>query len=320
MNPVENSYDLKMTKYFRGETSHLYRLAEVFTSREGSFNLNIISEVQQVTGSFKVRGALAAVFKLGHKTGAEIHVASSGNFGLGIAYACNHFGLRAVIHVSSNLADMKLQALTALNAEIISHYESYDDAKIGAMKSATNSEFGYFLDGATQETFYGNGSILLEFSEREPSHEDIDLIIVPLGIGSLYCPTQLLQRVLFPNAKIVIVEPENFTKYLLNTSVQNFNETKHSIADGAAVHRLPEITRYLLGRYQPIGISVSEDQITNALRYLHKERDISAEGAGALGIAGLLASQELRSNFKNISCVVTGSNFNRVEMSKILKN
>jgi threonine dehydratase len=271
----------------------------------------LIDETGQKTRTFKARGALNAVQKLliSRPEIKEIQVASSGSFGMGIAYASSLYDLKSRVFTPNSIPLIKKNLIVKFGAEIVDDFQSYEKAKIQA-KNIADSQRVFFMNGVGQDVFQGNATLIHEIN-RLYNLNSKDLIICPLGIGSLYFPTQ--KYIIENNLKstIILVEPSRAPKYynLANKTNLGYNFNS-SLADGAFVFELPMETKKFIKKMNPQVFILEETEISFAINYLAREYQIQSEGAGALAF-GLLLRKDSKidlAKYDRIWCFVTGGN------------
>jgi threonine dehydratase len=298
------------------DTSYIESKLNLPRFHEGKLSIDqkivIVDETNQVTGSFKVRGALYAIYRIRQMQNVKnirITAASSGNFGLGVAHVCNEYGIPCTIYLPKNTPTVKKNYLTNLGAIIRDEFDSYDSAKKSAIhESKLVEETHKFIDGACIDTFAGNTSLIKQIDQKY-NLNDSDLVVVPFGIGSLYLPTLVYSEVSKKKFSVVAIEPKLANKFSRKNQVMNFPNIlfRRTIASGADVKSLPPLTSSLLDLFNPKVYSVKEKQIRRALMDLYFNFGIKAEGAGGLSYAYAL-KQKSFSNSKRVICIVTGGN------------
>lgn len=274
--------------------------------------LIIVDETHQETGSFKVRGALYAVNHTqitSNRKNIHINVASTGNFGIGIAYACKTFNLSCTVYTPKSISLKKQMTLLNLGAVVRSEFKTYEEAKSHAIyDSNTLEDQSKYIDGASEETFTGNLSLIRQI-DRQYNLNYLDTVLVPFGTGSLYIPTLLYSSILQKNFDVVAIEPKLANKYQRQNSRFHYPAkfSRQTIASGANVRKMPELTAEILRFFDPKVFSVSEKQIKKAMNMLHEEFNINSEAAGSLGLA-LHLNQRNNIKSNRIFCIVTGGN------------
>ena len=247
-------------------------------------------ESQQITGSFKLRGASNAVAQLSaeEKTRGVV-AASTGNHGRALAYAASRQGVKATICLSHLVPANKVQAIRDLGAEVCIVGQSQDDAQREAERIA-NEQGATLLPPFDHPTIIaGQGTLGLEILEQQP---DVVQILVPLSGGGLFAGVALAIKSVSAN---IITH---------GISMQRGAAMHASLAAGhpVEVEELPTLADSLGGG---IGLNnrytfnmtrdlcdhlhlLSETSIANALRHAYREERLVLEGAAVVGIAALL--------------------------------
>jgi threonine dehydratase len=247
-------------------------------------------ESQQITGSFKLRGASNAVAQLSaeQKTRGVV-AASTGNHGRALAYAASRQGVKATICLSHRVPANKVQAIRDLGAEVCIVGQSQDDAQREAERIASEQGATLLPPFDHPAIIAGQGTLGLEILEQQP---DVAQVLVPLSGGGLFAGVALAIKSASPN---IITH---------GISMQRGAAMHASLGAGhpVAVEELPTLADSLGGG---IGLDnrytfsmtrdlcdhlhlLSEASIANAIRHAYREERLVLEGAAAVGIAALL--------------------------------
>ena len=250
-------------------------------------------ENQQVTESFKIRGALNAVRRLGadqQKRG--VVCVSSGNHGRGIAYAASLNGIRAVICMSNLVPQNKINAIKALGAEVRIVGASQDEAEITADRIVAESGMTMLSPFDHRDIIAGQGTIGLELYEKIPS---LSTVLAPVSGGGLIGGIAIALKALDPAIRVIGISMERGAA--MHASIQNGSpvEVKElpTLADalGGGIGLDNSYTFKIVQDLVDELILVSESEIAAAIRHLYwKEKQI-VEGAGSVGVAAVLADR-----------------------------
>ena len=270
----------------------------------------------QVTGSFKLRGASNKVLSLSEaEKNKGVTTCSSGNHGRALSYISQKLGINAAICVPEPVPENKRKAIRELGGELIVVGKTADEALIFADKLV--EERGLTMVHAFDDPFTiaGQGTVSLELLEDIP---EIDTLIVPLSGGSLLSGNALTLKSVSPKIRIIGVSQELGPAMVRSIEagkvVEIFEEP--TIADGLA-GGLGEHNSYSFNLVQKLiddYILVSENEIMNAMSFMLYKHNLVIEGAGAVGIAAILASK-VRNPGKNVVVVLSGGN---VDISKLI--
>jgi threonine dehydratase len=262
----------------------------------------------QVTNSFKVRGAWNAVARLAQRDPhAALVTASAGNHGRAIAFAARHFGLTAIVFTPATAPDTKKSAIKALGAVLRDDAPDYDSAERFAREHAATSRAVYISPYNHPDVIAGAGTIGLEILDSLP---DVDVVIVPLGGGGLASGVALTLKTAGSRAWIVGVEVEASRPFATSVAQGTITEVavQPSLADGLIGNLEPgSITFPLVRQYVDRLTSISETELSRAMRGLACEEHLATEGAGATATAAALAGNVIKPG-QRVVVLVTGSN------------
>jgi threonine dehydratase len=268
----------------------------------------------QATGSFKIRGALAALSPLG--AGSSVVTASAGNHGLAVAHAASLLDVDATVVVPENASSAKLAAFDGYRAALVRHGQSYDEAERRALRLATGSR-RYVSAYNDRLVIAGQGTIGVELLKRI---EGSLTILCPLGGGGLASGVALwaTQRA---GVRVVGVEVE--ASQAVSRSVAKGKVVRvaleQTLADGLAGNLEPgSITVDLVRRYVERIVSVCEQEVEQAMRFLVSEHGLIAEGAGAVGVAAMLAGKVQGEPGRTVA-LLTGRNVAADVLSRVLR-
>lgn len=272
-------------------------------------------ENHQAIGCFKARGALNAILR-DPATPSGVIASSSGNHGLGVAYAARTVGIPAVIVLPTWAFQHKLGALHALDAETILVGESASEVNGRARQLA--EEYGYMLidDFRDQDVISGAGTIAYEMLQRQP---DLDAVVIPLGGGALAGGCGIAIKAIDPSIRTVCVQAEECPGTYLSWKAGRPvpSPCSGSIADGLAVDMPePEIVS-LLTEVIDECVLVSDDELKDAVHELVTMTGNITEPSAA---AALAACAHLRPSLseRKVGLVITGSNISLELLVEIL--
>jgi threonine dehydratase len=270
-------------------------------------------ETLQPTGSFKVRGALAALTRAGGD--GPVVTASAGNAGLGIAWAAAALGVRATIVVSRAASPAKVAALRALPVQLVQHGEDYDEAEAHALELAAA---GAAYVSAYNDTgvIAGQSTIGRELDTQLPA---LPTVVCPLGGGSLASGLGLWAATR-PGARVVAVEAERspaFSSALAAGGITPI-DVGETLADGLAGNlEAGAVTYELVRDHVDAVVQVSEAEIEEAIRFLARAHGIVAEGAGATAVAAVMAGR-VDPRDGPVVALVTGRNIALPRLAAVL--
>ena len=274
----------------------------------GSVFLKI--ESLNLTNSFKIRGALNAALKMSESIAAPtptIVTASAGNHGRALALATEELGLKCVVFTPASAPDAKKNAIRRHGAILNSDCEDYDAAEKQAREFAEREGGVYISPYNHPDVIAGAGTIGLEIVEAMP---DVDVVVIPLGGGGLASGMGLAIKAAAPGATIVGVEVEASTPFTLSLKAGRITEImpRPSLADGLVGNLEPgSMTFPLVEQVVDRVVTVSEDDLTRAMKGLAGEERLIVEGAGAAAVASILAGKASAPG-QRVVAMVTGGN------------
>jgi threonine dehydratase len=269
----------------------------------------------QPTNSYKIRGAANAAAKLSQKEKARgVWTISAGNAGQGVAYAARAAGIPCSVVAIETAPRTKLERMRALGATIIP--VSYSEA----WKAAEAHEFagldGTFIHPFDNHDFIaGHGVMGLEILEDCP---DMRTVIAAIGGGGLITGVGSAVKALKPDVRVLGSEPETAAPYALSLArgePSKFPDWEASFVDGAGGQ---SVTQRMWDRMQPVvdgSVTVSLDQVREAMRLMADKARVIAEGAGALALAAALSGE---AGEGPIVCVVSGGNIDLKKFASLV--
>jgi threonine dehydratase len=243
-------------------------------------------ETMQPTGSFKVRGALVGVARaLERDPSTPLVTASAGNHGLGVAFAATAYGATATVVVPENASPAKLSALAKFAVTLLPKGASYDEAEAYAIGMA-EAGAAFVSPYNDPDTIAGQGSVALEVLEQVP---DARTIVVPIGGGGLISGVALAAT-RWPGVRVVGVQAAASPAVQVAVAGGDAPIVVHpTLADGLAGNiEAGSVTVDIVRRHVDDIVSVTEDEIADAIRFLATQHGLVVEGSGAVGVAALL--------------------------------
>ena len=303
----------------KGVALHTPLIEERALSRICGGRVFLKLENLQHTGSFKVRGAFNKIAGLSDAERAKgVITASAGNHAQGVAKAASAYNIPAVIVMPETVPKTKLLATKGYGAQVILHGKVFDEslAKALEIRQKTGAAFVHPFDDPM--TIAGQGTIGLEILEDLP---DADVILVPVGGGGLISGIAVAIKSIRPSVRIIGVEPENAPS--MSEALRQDGpipvQVIPTIAEGTAVSKVGDITHTIVRELIDELITVSEEEILEAMLLLLMEDKVLTEGAGSLGAAALL-SGKLDVKRKKVVIVVSGGNIDLNELTELLLN
>jgi threonine dehydratase len=269
----------------------------------------------QPTNAYKIRGGANAVAKLSNEDRSRgVWTISAGNAGQGVAYAAREFGVPCSVVAIETAPQTKLDRMRALGATIV--LVSYEDAWVAAETHAFEGMDGTFVHPFDNHDFIaGHGTMGLEIVEDLP---DVRTVVAAIGGGGLITGVGSAVKALKPDVKVIGAEPETASPYaysLEHGGPQRFPEWKASFVDGAGGK---SVTERMWQRMQAVvdgTVTVTLDQVRDAMRLMAEKARVVAEGAGALALAAAMKDETLEGP---IVCVVSGGNIDLDKFAELV--
>jgi threonine dehydratase len=260
----------------------------------------------QKTGAFKFRGAYNALLQLSlkqKKKGVITH--SSGNHAQALALAAKLLGIKAVVVMPENASPVKVAATRGYGAEIVT-CGSHPIDREKAVKPLIEKH-GYTLIHPSNDLkiIAGAGTAAYELIKEVG---ELDYVFSPVGGGGLLSGTAIATKGLLPSAKVIGVEPKN-----ADDAYQSFKagriipvKNPNTIADGLRTS-LGNNTFWIIREKVDQIITVSEEEIVEAMQFLWERMKLVVEPSGAVSLAGVL-SKQITLESKRVGIIISGGN------------
>lgn len=294
-------------------------LADAKLSQEIGANAFLKAENLQKSGSFKIRGAYN---KISHLTDEEkkrgVIAASAGNHAQGVALAAQLNNIKATIVLPTFAPLTKVIATKSYGAEVILHGENFDDAVSHSKVLQEKHGYTYIHAFDDELVIAGQGTIGLEIAEAAPQ---TSVIVVPIGGGGIISGIAIAAKSLLPNVRIVGVQAANCAPMKKSVAAGEVVhvEAMETIADGIAVKRPGALTMPIIREFVDEIVEVTEDEIARAIYFCITNNRLVVEGAGAAGLAALLAKKINLNEDDAVCAVLCGGNIDANLLARILE-
>jgi threonine dehydratase len=273
----------------------------------------------QITGSFKLRGAMNKLLSLSdEQMKRPVVTASTGNHGAGVAFGLKALGRPGIIFVPEQADQSKVAAIRRLGAEIRAHGSNCLETEIFAQQYAEEKRLTYISAYNDPDVIAGQGTIGSELARQAAS---IDAVFASVGGGGLISGIACYLKSRYPNPPSVIgCLPENSPEMALSVKAGEFIEfePKPTISDGSAGgFERGAITYELCRDYVDDYVLLSEEEIAEAMRRFMETHHLLIEGAAGVAIAGFLKIAE-RFRDQNVVIVICGANISLSALKTIL--
>ncbi len=287
--------------------SHLHEDGGIKDSRQ----LYLKPENQQPIGSFKLRGAYNKVASLSEgERQRGVVTYSSGNHAQGVAYAARALGVKAVIVMPGNAPAVKREATQALGAEIIQVGPSSSERQAKAEELATQHGYVIVPPYNDEKIIAGQGTIGLEILEDLPG---VETVIAPVGGGGMISGIATAIKLSRPEVRVIGAEPEfaaDAQASLRSGKIVQLaaDQVTRTLADGLRTQSLGAINFEHIRQYVDDIVTVSEEEIREAMLRLSVNSETLAEPSGAVAVAAFLFHREqLPATMQNVA-VISGGN------------
>jgi threonine dehydratase len=301
---------------------HVHR-TPVITSR--SFNEACGREVffkcenLQRGGAFKIRGATNRIRTLTDEEKKRGVIAfSSGNHAQAVALASMEAGVRAVIAMPGDAPKSKIAATRGYGAEVVFYDRQRDDREAFTREIAEREKLTLVPPYDDYRIMAGQGTCVLELMEDVPG---LQALVTPCGGGGLFAGASTAARAINPNLRCFAVEAET-----ADDTLQSFRKGERvsiqpppTIADGMRNQSPGVLTFPILQRNAEDVLTVSDDEIVSAMRFLLFRMKLLAEPTGAASVAAV-ASRKLPSEITRVGVVISGGNIDPETLLTLLGN
>jgi threonine dehydratase len=265
------------------------------------------AESLQRTGAFKLRGALAKMAALGDACASGVVAASAGNHAQALAAAARARSVPCEVFMPTDSSIGKAEGAQALGATVRLVGTSVEECMDAARDRAREAGLTFVHPFDDPDVIAGQGTVGLELLEDVP---DLAKVIVPVGGGGLASGTAIAVKSAKPDVEVVGVQVEAFAPFpeSMRTGEPVTVPPSLTIADGIAVKRPGEITLPLIREWVDDVVTVGEDDVAEAMVMLLEKAKLVVEGAGAVGVAALLAGKTAAAPSGPTVVVLSGGN------------
>ena len=277
-----------------------------YLSKLCNCNVYLKLESEQLTGSFKIRGAFNKLLSCKNELNNGFITASTGNHGKAVAYVSKMLNIKGTVYVPTKVSQTKLEAIKIYGINIKKYDGTSGKTEIHARRVAEKQKIQFISPYNDIDIAAGQGTVGYEVWGQL---QNIDAIFVCIGGGGLISGVAGYLKHKNKNLKIFGCEPRNSCAMSASIKVGNVIEVEHkpTLSDGSAGGIEPgSITFDFCKKYVDEYIQVSEKEIKNAMIFMIEKHHKIIEGAAAVPIASLIKKKNLHRN-KNIVVVLSGS-------------
>src|SRR6185295_634855 len=284
-------------------------------SRLTGCKLHLKFENLQFTASFKERGALNKLASLSEAERQRGVIAmSAGNHAQAVAYHAQRLKIPATIVMPVTTPFVKVAATEAYGASVVLHGETVADAQERAEAIAVERQLVWVHPYDDPHVIAGQGTIAVEMLEGAP---DLDVLVVPIGGGGLIAGTAIAARGIKPSIEIVGVECALYPSMFNALKGESRSVGGPTLAEGIAVKNVGKLTEPVVRALVSDILLVEEAQLERAVNAFLTLQKTMAEGAGAAGLAALLANPE-RFKGRKVGLILCGGNIDPRILASIM--
>jgi threonine dehydratase len=238
---------------------------------------------------------------------AGVVAASAGNHAQAVAFAARDAGARAVLVMPEQAPVSKVAAVRQYGGDVRLHGGNYDDAHAEAARLVKEEGLTAVHAFDHAEVVAGQGTVGLEIARQDP---DVKLVVVPLGGGGLASGIGLAVAEWLPGTRVVGVQAEACAPYIDSLAAHRpiGARSANTICDGIAVKRPGDFTLPLVERYVDEVVTVSDDEVAEAMVLLLERAKQVVEGAGAVAVAALMQGRVALPEEGKVCAVLSGGN------------
>jgi threonine dehydratase len=269
----------------------------------------------QFTASFKERGALNKLHNLTNaEKAAGVIAMSAGNHAQGVAYHAARLGIPATIVMPKGTPFVKVEHTRNFGAHVIIEGETLDDANAHARELEKKQGLTFVHPFDDPFVIAGQGTIGLELVE---DLDDFDVVVVPVGGGGLISGIATAVKAKRPGVQVIAAESEMYPSLWMEMRGGTAPKGGATIAEGIAVKRVGGITAEICRRLVDDIVLASEADLERAITLFATVEKTVAEGAGAAGLAALLARPDLFRGRK-VVLILCGGNIDTRLLASVL--
>jgi threonine dehydratase len=278
-------------------------------------NIYLKFENLQFTAAYKERGALNAILLLTEEQRSKgVIAASAGNHAQGLSYHGTRLGIPVTIVMPIPTPTVKVMQTESVGGKVVLHGETFDDAYAHARLLEVEQGLTFVHPFDDPNVAAGQGTVALEMLESIPS---LDMLVVPIGGGGLLSGMGTAARALKPDIGLIGVQAELYpSMYALLNNLQMPCEGD-TLAEGIAVKIPGSFTSEVIRELVDEIVLVSEAQLETAVSLLLQIEKTVVEGAGAAGLAAVMANPVIFKG-KNVGIVLCGGNIDTRLLANVL--
>ena len=298
----------------RARIAGVARVTPVFPSetisRLAGRPVHLKAENLQRTGAFKIRGAVNTLATLSpDERAAGVVAASAGNHGQAVAWAAREAGIAATIFMPQDSPMAKVDATKNYGAQVELVGAGFDESLAAAQELVASSGATFVHAFEDERVIAGQGTIGLELVEQLP---ELGTLVIPIGGGGLASGIAIALRALRPDVKLIGVQAEAICPFAGGT------EHRYTIAEGIAVKQPGTLTAAILRELLDDVVTVTDEQISQAIVLLLERTKLLVEGAGAAPVAAVLAGKA--PGHDDVCVLLSGGNIDATLLIQVMRH
>lgn len=269
----------------------------------------------QFTAAYKERGALNALLLLDeHRRSRGVIAASAGNHSQGLSYHGTRLGVPVTIVMPETTPTVKVMQTESVGGQVELFGETFDEAYAHARQLEEERGLTFVHPFDHPDVAAGQGTVALEMLEAQP---DLDCLVVPIGGGGLMSGMATVARAINPAIEMVGVQAQLYPSMYARLRGEDAVCGGDTLAEGIAVKAPGEFTSQIISALVDDILLVSEASLEHAVALLLQIEKTVVEGAGAAGLAAVLANPE-RFRGKKVGLVLCGGNIDTRLLANVL--
>jgi len=269
----------------------------------------------QFTAAFKERGALNRLSALSEaERKAGVIAMSAGNHAQGVAYHAKRLGIPATIVMPEGTPFVKIDNTRRHGAEVIVTGATLEDAAQFARARCAEKGLTFIHPYDDALVIAGQGTIALEMLAAKP---DLDVLVVPIGGGGLISGIAIAAKAIKPEIEIIGVQSELYPSMFNTVKGATLPMRGDTLAEGIAVKAPGKLTTAIVAEFVDDIVLVSEPQLEHAVSLLINIEKTVVEGAGAAGLAAVIANAK-RFKGRKVGLVLCGGNIDTRLLASVL--
>ena len=269
----------------------------------------------QFTAAYKERGALNKLLQLSDEERKRgVIAASAGNHSQAVAYHAKRLGIPATIVMPAPTPSVKVSQTEGHGANVLLHGDMFDDAYAKARELALEKGYVFVHPFDDPQIIAGAGTVGIEMLDAAP---DLDCIVVPIGGGGLMSGVAIASRAIKPEIELIGVEAELYPSMKCAIEGCHLPLGGDTLAEGIAVKQPGELTSRIIGELVNDVVLVSERDLERAVAMLVGIEKTVVEGAGAAGLAAMLADPA-RYKGRKVATLLCGGNIDTHLLANVL--